>query len=238
VSGQEILALQIVAVWNRNKWLLSALIVILIAEFFTCAIIGFRSFYAAPRLTDRLSCNPLVKDPGLVYWAFPLGYDTIATALLVGKCIALRKDNTHSLLRSLIRQGLFAYATLACLNWVNIIFTFIPALKSLNTLNGPITLVAGSILTCRICLLLRQQGPAEFEANSMSALATIPTSIATQLHIRVATKSSGAGSESTMRGVVPIDPFGTVVNLQKVESKGEKVNSVRPFDTVRNHSDV
>jgi len=94
----------------------------------------------------------------IAFYASPMAFDMIMTALTVYKVMDHnRRGGSSSLMKRIIRDGLFYFFAITSLNLLNVIF-FIQGNELIQAINAPMSIQISSVLCCRLILNLRTAG--------------------------------------------------------------------------------
>jgi len=166
LGSEVVLLIRTYAFFNRNVHLLSFLIACLIG------LIVYQLYVT----TSQMELLPFVKPPYtqgpclpvskphaahlLGFFMAPLAYDTIVTAITVGKAFMIRRRRggpSSMLIQTFIREGVFYYILISIANLVNGIFYLQPR-QAMSAICIPLSVFLSPVLACRLILDLRERG--------------------------------------------------------------------------------
>ncbi|KAG1885526.1 hypothetical protein F4604DRAFT_1615715 [Suillus subluteus] len=163
VGSESVLLIRTYAFFNRNNYLLAALVCAL------AGVVGYQLFVD----TSEMMLLPFVTPPFIA----PLLFDTIVTAITVWKAFAIRRRSggpSSKLIQTFLREGVFYYILISIANLINGIFYLQPR-QVISALNIPLSVMMAPLLACRLILDLRERGAetvSHSEGTGVSAFAT------------------------------------------------------------------
>ncbi|KAG1904735.1 uncharacterized protein F5891DRAFT_1012571 [Suillus fuscotomentosus] len=146
VGSESVLLIRTYAFFNRNNYLLAALVCAL------AGVVGYQLFVD----TSEMMLLPFVTPPFIA----PLLFDTIVTAITVWKAFAIRRRSggpSSKLIQTFLREGVFYYILISIANLINGIFYLQPR-QVMSALNIPLSVMMAPLLACRLILDLRERG--------------------------------------------------------------------------------
>ncbi|KIK49470.1 hypothetical protein CY34DRAFT_113970 [Suillus luteus UH-Slu-Lm8-n1] len=183
VGSESVLLIRTYAFFNRNNYLLAALICAL------AGVVGYQLFvdtsemmllpFVTPPFTEG-PCFPISRPHSahlLGFFIAPLLFDTIVTAITVWKAFAIRRRSggpSSKLIQTFLREGVFYYILISIANLINGIFYLQPR-QVISALNIPLSVMMAPVLACRLILDLRERGAetdSHSEGTGVSAFAT------------------------------------------------------------------
>ncbi|KAI0036597.1 hypothetical protein K488DRAFT_29210, partial [Vararia minispora EC-137] len=167
VGAEAVLLIRTYAFFNRNNYLLAAMI---------CALLGMIAYQLYVATSQMLllpfadgpnstgPCLPMSKPHSehlLFFFLAPLMFDTIVTFITVLKAINMRRQSgtgsSSRLIQTFLREGVFYYILISIANLVNGIFYLQPH-QVISAINIPLSVMLSPVLACRLILDLRERG--------------------------------------------------------------------------------
>lgn len=183
VGSESVLLIRTYAFFNRNNYLLAALVCAL------AGVVGYQLFvdtsemnllpFVTPPFTEG-PCFPISKPHSahlLGFFIAPLMFDTIVTAITVWKAFTIRRRSggpNSKLIQTFLGEGVFYYILISIANLINGIFYLQPR-QVISALNIPLSVMMAPVLACRLILDLRERGSEDHshsEGTGVSAFAT------------------------------------------------------------------
>ncbi|KAJ6574545.1 hypothetical protein B0H19DRAFT_1254235 [Mycena capillaripes] len=174
LSVELVLAVRVYALYGSSKKI-GVFLIVLIAGFLGVMI-------AVPILAFDYTRLPSWPGPCIVtgkasiagpkfiiaFFASPMAFDMIMTALTLYKVMDHnRRGGSSSLMKCIVRDGLFYFFAITSLNLLNVIF-FIQGNELIQAVNAPMSIQISSVLCCRLILNLRTAGEAKNGAKRFS----------------------------------------------------------------------
>ncbi|KAF7354271.1 hypothetical protein MVEN_01115200 [Mycena venus] len=167
LSVELVLALRVYALYGSSKKI-GVFLIVLIAGFLGVMV-------AVPILAFDYTRLPSWPGPCIVtgkasiagskfiiaFYASPMAFDIIMTALTVYKVMDHnRRGGSSSLMNLIVRDGLLYFFAITSLNLLNVIF-FIQPNELIQAINAPMSIQISSVLCCRLILNLRTANEAK-----------------------------------------------------------------------------
>ncbi|KAJ7176931.1 hypothetical protein C8R46DRAFT_1346851 [Mycena filopes] len=114
--------------------------------------------------------KPSIAGPKFIiaFYAAPMTFDIIMTGMTVYKVLDhTRQGRSSSLLKRILRGGLFYFFAITSLNLLNVIF-FVQPNELIAAINAPMSIQISSVLCCRLILNLRSENEAKPSAKKYS----------------------------------------------------------------------
>ncbi|KAJ6526960.1 hypothetical protein DFH09DRAFT_1187222 [Mycena vulgaris] len=107
--------------------------------------------------------KPSIAGPKFIiaFYAAPMTFDIVMTAMTVSRVMDHNRlrGGTSSLMKRVVRDGLFYFFAITSLNLLNVIF-FLQSNELIQAINAPMSIQISSVLCCRLILNLRAENDA------------------------------------------------------------------------------
>ncbi|KAI0317395.1 hypothetical protein OF83DRAFT_1083633 [Amylostereum chailletii] len=177
VGAELVLLLRTYAFFGRNKMMLAAMLTAL------GGIIGYQLWVDTSRMpplpfldqspNPKGPCLPMSR-PGeahlLGFFVAPLAFDSVVTALTVGKALLMhrRLGPSSPVIQVFLREGVFYYILIAGANLINGIFYF-QRRAAMSAIMIPLSIMLSPLLACRLILDIRSRAANRDKHHSASA---------------------------------------------------------------------
>ncbi|KAJ7502563.1 hypothetical protein B0H11DRAFT_2155186 [Mycena galericulata] len=114
--------------------------------------------------------KPSIAGPKYIiaFYASPMTFDVVMTAMTVYRVMNQnRRGGSSSLMRRMVRDGLFYFFAITSLNLINVIF-FVQGDELIQAINAPMSIQISSVLCCRLILNLRSESDARLSVKKFS----------------------------------------------------------------------
>ncbi|KAF7326099.1 hypothetical protein MKEN_00461300 [Mycena kentingensis (nom. inval.)] len=163
LSIEAVLAIRIYALYACDRRMAVALGVMLAAFLGVMIAVPILAFTYTPLPIWPGACivtgQPSIAGPKFIiaFYAAPMTCDVIMTALTLFRAIDQNKrGGSSSLMRRMVRDGLFYFFAITSLNLLNVIF-FVQSDELIQAINAPMSIQISSVLCCRLILNLRAE---------------------------------------------------------------------------------
>ncbi|KAF7297456.1 hypothetical protein MIND_00979300 [Mycena indigotica] len=168
LSVEAVLAIRVYALYACDRHMAAFLITMLVGflgVMIAVPILAF-DYNRLPQWPGpcMVTGKPSIAGPKFIiaFYAAPMTCDFIMTALTVYRLFEQNREGpTNSLMKRMVRDGLFYFVAISVFNLLNVIF-FIQGNEMIQAINAPASIQISSVLCCRLILNLR----AENDANT------------------------------------------------------------------------
>ncbi|KAH7930612.1 hypothetical protein BV22DRAFT_1000304 [Leucogyrophana mollusca] len=224
VGSESVLLIRTYAFFNRNNYVLAALISAL------AGVVAYQLYVDTSQMIllefvtppfDVGPCFPASKPHSahlLGFFIAPLLFDTIVTSMTVWKAFAIRRRSggpSSKLIQTFLREGVFYYILISIANLINGIFYLQPR-QVISAINIPLSVMMAPVLACRLILDLRERGAetvSHSEGTGMGAFAT-KSGVTSSSHVGHRGKSGltvrHRGPGSTIASNVVLSSIGSI----------------------------
>ncbi|KZV62244.1 hypothetical protein PENSPDRAFT_618164 [Peniophora sp. CONT] len=161
-GAEAILLVRTYAYYNRNKYVLAVLSCMLSTVLAYQLWVDIKKMLPLPFLNGVSGpCLPM-PIPGqahlLGFFVAPLIFDSIITAMTLGKAFVMRQRNGPSshIVQTFLKEGLFYFVLISCANLLNGIFYF-QRRTEMSAIMIPLSIMLSPLLACRLILDIRER---------------------------------------------------------------------------------